>query len=89
MRGRYFDKNDNVFKYFDLRELVKNAGKLDSSADLKDLSATEAGESSTLGLIALQNALKLESVVTKSIRNLIKVCESEDKVYKFGKNSEE
>lgn len=80
MRGRYLEKNDNMLKDFDLRELVKNAGSLDSKLKLKSLTAKEAGIESTPGLIALQNALKLETSVTKSIRNLIKVCETDEAV---------
>lgn len=84
MRGRYMQqqKGDDADTWtssipgFDISELVKDSGNL-NLADLKitlsNLSTPDAKSSS--GLIALQNALKLEAAVTKSIRGLIKICE--------------
>lgn len=88
MRGRYLSgkgvqsaggsiPNINIF------ELVKEAeadsvivkGEQVNLAPLTpDLSKSEK---TTSGLIALQNALKLEKVVTESIRGLVKSCEGE------------
>jgi len=82
MRGRYMrqkDKNSwkSTIPNFDISSLVKDSENLTVlGLTLTDL--TPAGDAKTTsGLIALQNALKLESAVTKSIRSLVQKCESE------------
>lgn len=82
MRGRYLGgKNGAEYKStipnFDISQLVRDSENLRvNDLTLVDLAATN--EKTTSGLIALQNALKLETLVTKSIRNLVKVCEGSD-----------
>lgn len=77
MRGRYLTTSEGKPQSpdIDISQLVKKA------ADLKEHSLedfTAPTETRTSGLIALQNALKLETLVTASIRNLVASCESSD-----------
>lgn len=79
MRGRYLrNKNGAVSKpNIDISNLLKDAKNLSvMGVTLVDLNTAEEAKS-TAGLIALQNALKLETAVTKSIRELIITCETE------------
>lgn len=89
MRGRYLrDQNGEVtLPDINISDLVKNAGatrvsmigKPNEFVDLIDLVVPENAEpKTTSGLNALKNALKLETLVTKSIRNLIQKCEGEN-----------
>lgn len=84
MRGRYIegDKPTSVLPKFDISKLVTDSDtniilNKEGKETIKSLDATSATETS--GLIALQNALKLEKAVTASIRNLIQECESDEK----------
>lgn len=84
MRGRYIEKENpsKVISKFDIGKLVtesdSNKVKTHKGEDVTvaDLEPTSA--ETTSGLIALQNALKLEKIVTASIRNLIEVCEKDE-----------
>ncbi|CRK88336.1 CLUMA_CG002115, isoform A [Clunio marinus] len=82
MRGRYLrqkDKNSwkSTIPNFDISSLVKDSENLNvMGVTLSDLTPA-ADAKTTSGLIALQNALKLETAVTKSIRNLVVKCEGE------------
>lgn len=82
MRGRYLRQKDNQWKSkilnFDISQLVKDSEKLSvMNMNLVELTPL-ANEKTTSGLIALQNALKLETAVTKSIRALIQSCEGDE-----------
>lgn len=88
MRGRYLNSLDNQPRKFDfdISALIRGSDKaeilkVDNIVDLD--SAKNADPKTTSGLIALQNALKLEVAVTKSIRELVKTCESKDKFNHF------
>lgn len=76
MRGRYL--NLNGIGDIDISQLVKDSeNPAVTGIVLGDIKTVSAG--TTRGLVALQNALKLETHVTKSIRALIKTCEEADK----------
>lgn len=79
MRGRYLrGKNGNDFKStipnLDISQLVKDASSL-NVGDLSIADITTVPETTTSGLVALQNALKLEGAVTRSIKSVIANCE--------------
>lgn len=79
MRGRYQNSKDNDAKAFsalNIKTLVQNAETADLLGSIKDIALAKE-EGSATGLKALQIALKLEIAVTKSIRNLIELCESD------------
>lgn len=80
MRGRYLNTQKNKPTKFnlDISALVRGSeeAKILGVTNIVDLdSAKNADPKTTSGLIALQNALKLEVAVTNSIRNLVKTCE--------------
>lgn len=76
MRGRYMLETDGDWKQkisdINIKKLVEESEK-PGVAGLAELSSGDSA-----GLIALQNALKLEVAVTKSIRDLVAKCESDD-----------
>lgn len=81
MRGRYLQKDsksqESTIIDFDISKLVRDSENPSvMGLVLDDLTKTD--EKTTSGLIALQNALRLETAVTKSIRNLVQTCESSD-----------
>lgn len=77
MRGRYLNQGKSIIPDIDISRLVKESEKLQVLGEnLTPLTPAEP-EKTTSGLIALQNALKLETAVTKSIRELVKSCEAE------------
>lgn len=77
MRGRYLGSTKSSIPSIDISALVKNADDLSPlGLTLVPLATTDDKTSS--GLIALQNALKLEVAVTKSIRSVIDECEKTD-----------
>jgi len=75
MRGRYLAKDNknqqSTIIDFDISKLIKEIETKDKP--LHELFTTD--EKTTSGLIALQNALRLEAAVTKSIRALVSTCE--------------
>lgn len=76
MRGRYVKESSVVLEKFNISKLVtdtENAAVKLLGVEVADLNVV--GAKTTAGLIALQNALKLEVAVTKSIRALISTCE--------------
>lgn len=84
MRGKYQDGND-VLGTFKIDQLVKddltaNVVTVKSGAGnaVEDFVAPNL-DTATSGLAALRNALKLEVLVTQSIRNLIEICETDKK----------
>lgn len=80
MRGRYLREKDGTASNpnIDISGLVKDAENLSVMGEtLVDLKTADKAKS-TAGLIALQNALKLETAVTRSIRELIITCEGKD-----------
>lgn len=68
MRGKYIDMLPTTDK-FDFTKLIKDAKNFNGDASLS--------VNPTDGLSALKLALKMEVIVTESIRNLIKFCESD------------
>lgn len=81
MRGRYLrgktDKYKSTLPNFEIGQLVEDSEKRQVlGIELNDISKPQSGETS--GLVALQNALKLEVEVTRSIRSLIETCEGEE-----------
>lgn len=79
MRGRYLQKDskdqESTIVDFDISQLVKEAENPSVlGLTLADISKTN--DKTTSGLIALQNALRLETAVTKSIRELVETCEN-------------
>jgi ferritin heavy chain len=77
MRGRYLNQGKSIIPDIDISRLVKESEKLQVLGEsLTPLVPAEGGKT-TSGLIALQNALKLETAVTKSIRKLVQSCEAE------------
>lgn len=78
MRGRYLNPSKSYIPKIDISKLVKESPNTGSvmGVTLADLEPVE-DEKTTSGLIALQNALKLETAVTKSIRDLVKTCEDD------------
>lgn len=81
MRGRYLQKDgknqESAIIDFDISQLVKESENPSvMGLTLDDLSTPD--DKTTSGLIALQNALRLETAVTKSIRALVETCESKD-----------
>lgn len=83
MRGRYMnDGKGNPVKFaINMTTLVSDAMTatvLGMGSQLRSLVVGRDEEKNTTsGLIGLQNALKMEVTVTKSIRELIKKCENE------------
>ena len=81
MRGRYLQKDgssqESSIVNFDISKLVRDS---ENSAvmDLVLDDITKTDEKTTSGLIALQNALRLETAVTKSIRALVDTCETKN-----------
>lgn len=76
MRGRYLNPGKSIISTFDISQLIKDAENLNVLEEtLTPLVPAENGKT-TSGLIALQNALKLETAVTRSIRELVKTCEA-------------
>lgn len=77
MRGRYLSGTGSSIPRFDISKLVKDSENLSvMGVTLSKLTPVD-NEKTTAGLIALQNALKLETAVTSSIRKLVIECESE------------
>lgn len=85
MRGRYLLGTDNkkwessAIPSINISKMLTGPEEPEFDVlkkSLQPLSAVVAGKS-TSGLIALQNALKLETAVTGSIRNLIEKCETD------------
>jgi len=79
MRGRYLQKDnenhESTIVNFDISKLVRDSENPNvMGLTLDDLTKTD--DKTTSGLIALQNALRLETAVTKSIRSLVQTCES-------------
>ncbi|KAG5672574.1 hypothetical protein PVAND_002691 [Polypedilum vanderplanki] len=80
MRGRYFDLEDSAISNINIGSLVKGSEKAELlSLGSEWMKAPEASKNKEVsaGLNALRTALKMEAVVTGSIRNLIATCEAE------------
>lgn len=80
VRGRYFDQADSAFGAIEIGKLVKGSEKAALlGLDDKWMAApkTPLNKDISAGMNAFRTALTMEAVVTKSIRNLIAVCESE------------
>jgi ferritin heavy chain len=77
MRGRYLSSQDlKPTKFeFDIGALVRNAEDATILGETNIVKLDAEGEKQ--GLTALQNALKLEVAVTKSIRSLVETCEKQ------------
>lgn len=91
MRGRYLNKDETNIQSFselNITKLVKDAEKA-TLLDLSEIALEKITNSydakvktvtfqTSNGLNALRIALKLEVAVTKSIRNLVESCESDN-----------
>jgi ferritin len=84
MRGRYMNDNTGTSKSFGTKvaggfsELVRDAAGASALGLGNELKSLDDAGDSTSGLVALQNALKMEVAVTKSIRQLVKDCEDDE-----------
>lgn len=79
MRGRYLNKVEGEgIRKIDIIKLVQDVDKDSAIQALFEDPEFTLKPLDQGGLAALQNALKLETAVTKSIRDLIKTCESKD-----------
>lgn len=78
MRGRYLNQGKSIIPDIDISRLVKDSENLQVLGENLTPLAPAEGDKTTSGLIALQNALKLETAVTKSIRKLVQSCEGEE-----------
>lgn len=76
MRGRYLAGTGSSIPKIDISKLVAESEDL-SAMGVTLMKLTPTDERTTSGLIALQNALKLETAVTASIRKVIIECEQE------------
>lgn len=81
-RGRYFDLEDSAISNINLGKLVKESEKAAILGLGQDgwMNAPKPRDEDgvSAGMQALRTALKMEMVVTGSIRNLIATCESEN-----------
>lgn len=75
MRGRYLAGTGSSIPKIDISKLVKESESLSAMGVTLSKLTPGDDEKTTAGLIALQNALKLETAVTSSIRELVKTCE--------------
>lgn len=88
MRGRYLrEKSPGDWKSslpgFDISQLIKSAEDSPVLGVTLEALTPKPDDKTTSGLIALQNALKLETAVTKSIRRLVQKCEGGANDYHF------
>lgn len=80
MRGQYFENPESPITQIKIGHLIKNAAKAEKLGLAGDFlhSPKPRDNGVSAGLQSLRTALSMEMAVTKSIRELIAACESEE-----------